>query len=174
VRSCVRPVDAARTAARPNALRGSGPNPKHAFECAMSQAGSPDPWNDCVCITSLCRQLRLCAGIVPAFAVIGVMTPATNRCRSAGADPCPSRKSYPRVAMMQFGQEWCDDDGPCSKQPPHSNHLVGDGESAASAAAASFDHLVGEREQFDRADDSPSSKKRRLDAHGFCRQRPAC
>jgi len=27
---------------------------------------------------------------------------------------CPSRKSYPRVAMMQSGQDWCEDDGPRS------------------------------------------------------------
>jgi hypothetical protein len=27
---------------------------------------------------------------------------------------CRSRKSYPRVAMMQAGQDWCDDDGPRS------------------------------------------------------------
>ena len=62
VRSCVRPVDAARLAAGPNALRGSGPNRSHAFEDALTQAGSPDPRNDRVCITSLCpRQfLRFC------------------------------------------------------------------------------------------------------------------
>jgi len=41
--SCVRPVDAARMAAGPNALRGSGPNRKHAFEDASTQARSPDP-----------------------------------------------------------------------------------------------------------------------------------
>jgi Zn-dependent peptidase ImmA (M78 family) len=27
---------------------------------------------------------------------------------------CPSRKSYPRIAMMQSGQDWCGDDGPRS------------------------------------------------------------
>ena len=27
------------------------------------------------------------------------------------SDACPSRKSYPRVAMMQSGQDWCGDDG---------------------------------------------------------------
>jgi len=36
VRSCVRPVDAARMAAGPNAQRGSGPNPSHAFEDAIT------------------------------------------------------------------------------------------------------------------------------------------
>src|SRR5262245_3871615 len=43
-------------AAGPNALRGSGPNRKHAFEDASTQAGSPDPRNDRVCITSLCPR----------------------------------------------------------------------------------------------------------------------
>jgi putative tryptophan/tyrosine transport system substrate-binding protein len=31
---------------------------------------------------------------------------------------CPSRKSYPRVAMMQSGQDWCGDDGPRSLDGP--------------------------------------------------------
>src|SRR5262245_2785574 len=45
-------------AAGPNALRESGPNRKHAFEVALTQAGSPDPRNDRFCITSSCpRQL---------------------------------------------------------------------------------------------------------------------
>jgi hypothetical protein len=37
-------------------------------------------------------------------------------CRSGRAqgDGCPSRKSYPRVAMMQSGQDWCDHNGPRS------------------------------------------------------------
>jgi hypothetical protein len=51
---CVRPVDAARRAAGLNALRGSGPN--LAFEDALTLAGSPDPRNDRVCITSLCPR----------------------------------------------------------------------------------------------------------------------
>jgi transposase len=31
-----------------------------------------------------------------------------------GPRTCPSRKSYPRIAMMQSGQDWCGDDGPRS------------------------------------------------------------
>jgi hypothetical protein len=27
---------------------------------------------------------------------------------------CPSRVSYPRVSMMQAGQDWCGDNGPSS------------------------------------------------------------
>src|SRR5262249_2666656 len=41
-------------AAGHNALRGSGPNQKHAFKDALTQAGSPDPRIDLVCITSSC------------------------------------------------------------------------------------------------------------------------
>src|SRR5262249_54792916 len=39
-------------AAGHNALRGSGPNQKHAFKDALTQTGSPDPRIDLVCITS--------------------------------------------------------------------------------------------------------------------------
>src|SRR5262245_34884475 len=43
-------------AAGHNALRGSGPNQKHAFKDALTQAGSPDPRIDLVCITSSCPR----------------------------------------------------------------------------------------------------------------------
>jgi hypothetical protein len=56
VRSRVRPVTAAGMAAGPNALRGSGPNRKLALESALTQAGSPDPRNDRICITSSCPR----------------------------------------------------------------------------------------------------------------------
>jgi len=56
VRSRVRPVGAARLAAGPNALRGSGPNRKDALGGALTQAGSPDPRNDRFCITSSCPR----------------------------------------------------------------------------------------------------------------------
>src|SRR5262249_51413200 len=60
VRSRVRPVCAADLAAGPHALRGSGPNRKHALYSALTQTGSPDPRNDRFCITSSCpRQLVL-------------------------------------------------------------------------------------------------------------------
>jgi hypothetical protein len=41
-----------REAAGHNALRGSGPNQKHALESALTHTGSPDSCNDLVCITS--------------------------------------------------------------------------------------------------------------------------
>jgi hypothetical protein len=61
VRSRVRPVDAAGVAAGANALRGSGPKQTHALWIgALTQAGSPDPRNNRICITSSCpRQLVL-------------------------------------------------------------------------------------------------------------------
>jgi hypothetical protein len=43
-------------AAGHNALRGSGPNQKHAFKDALTQAGSPNPRIDLVCITSSCPR----------------------------------------------------------------------------------------------------------------------
>src|SRR6516225_5273808 len=43
-------------AAGHNALRGSGPNRKHAFEDALTQTGSPDPRINLVCITSSCPR----------------------------------------------------------------------------------------------------------------------
>src|SRR5438067_9175213 len=41
-----------REAAGHNALRGSGPNQKHAFKDALTHTGCPDPQIDLVCITS--------------------------------------------------------------------------------------------------------------------------
>ena len=73
VRSRVRPVGAASVAAGPNALRGSGPKQTGALRrSALTQAGSPDPRNDRICITSSCpRQL------VPIYLLACLMPPAT-------------------------------------------------------------------------------------------------
>jgi hypothetical protein len=43
-------------AAGHNALRGSGPNRKHAFKDALTHTGSPNPRIDLVCITSSCPR----------------------------------------------------------------------------------------------------------------------
>src|SRR5258705_8116724 len=48
---CVRPVDAVHMTAGHNALRGSGPGQKHAFDDAMAQVGCPDRRIDRLCIT---------------------------------------------------------------------------------------------------------------------------
>src|SRR5215831_10411293 len=60
-------------AAGPNALRGSGPNPNLAFEDALTPAGSPDPRNNRVCITSSCPRQFLWLCLPPT-----ATTPANN------------------------------------------------------------------------------------------------
>jgi hypothetical protein len=51
VQPCVRPVCAAHMAAGHNALRGSGPGQKPAFDHALAQVGCPDRRIDRHCIT---------------------------------------------------------------------------------------------------------------------------
>src|SRR4029450_1750589 len=56
---CVRPVSAAHVAAGHNALRGSGPGQKRAFDDAMARVGCPDRRTDRLCIT--------CCSLLPTF-----------------------------------------------------------------------------------------------------------
>jgi len=58
VQPCVRPLSAAHGAAGHNALRGSGPDHKHAFDDAMAQVGCPDRRIDRLCITC-CSPFQL-------------------------------------------------------------------------------------------------------------------
>src|ERR1019366_8008487 len=51
VQPCVRPFNAAHMTAGHNALRGSGPDQKLAFDNAMAQVGCPDRRIDRLCIT---------------------------------------------------------------------------------------------------------------------------
>jgi hypothetical protein len=51
VQPCVRPVDAVHMTAGHNALRGSGPGHKPAFDNALAQVGCPDRRIDRLCIT---------------------------------------------------------------------------------------------------------------------------
>ena len=51
VQPCVRPVCAVHMTAGHNALRGSGPGQKPAFDNAMAQVGCPDRRIDRLCIT---------------------------------------------------------------------------------------------------------------------------
>ena len=51
VQPCVRPLSAAHRAAGHNALRGSGPGQKHAFDNALAHVGCPDRRIDRLCIT---------------------------------------------------------------------------------------------------------------------------
>src|SRR5437868_14414579 len=49
--ACVRPVDAVHMTAGHNALRGSGPDQKRAFDNALALVGCPDRRIDRLCIT---------------------------------------------------------------------------------------------------------------------------
>ena len=40
------------------------------------------------------------------------------------SNACPSRKSYPHVAMMQSGQDLCGDDGPSSLDAASSRRVL--------------------------------------------------
>ena len=51
VQPCVRPVDAVHMTAGHNALRGSGPGQKRAFDNALALVGCPDRRSDRLCIT---------------------------------------------------------------------------------------------------------------------------
>ena len=51
VQPCVRPVDAVHMTAGHNALRGSGPGQKRAFDNALALVGCPDRRIDRLCIT---------------------------------------------------------------------------------------------------------------------------
>ena len=51
VQPCVRPVDAVHMTAGHNALRGSGPGQKLAFDNALAHVGCPDRRIDRLCIT---------------------------------------------------------------------------------------------------------------------------
>jgi hypothetical protein len=51
VRPCVRPISAVHMTAGHNALRGSGPGQKHAFDDAVALVGCPDRRIDRLCIT---------------------------------------------------------------------------------------------------------------------------
>jgi hypothetical protein len=92
VQPCVRPLSAVHMTAGHNALRGSGPNQKHAFKDALTQTGSPDPRIDLVCITSSCpRQFlqsfssQVGSGFTSLVALAFNATTIALRCCGAGA-----------------------------------------------------------------------------------------
>ena len=49
---------------------------------------------------------------------------AANGWLCFSARPCPSRKSYPHVAMMQYGPDRCGDDGPRSLDGASSRRVL--------------------------------------------------
>ena len=56
-------------------------------------------WPSLLGLSRVVSLTRSCGGIEQGFGPIGAGNLALNR--------CPSRKSYPRVAMMQSEQNWC-------------------------------------------------------------------
>src|SRR5215475_2290972 len=64
---CVRPLSAVPMTAGHNALRGSGPGQKHAFEDAVARVGCPDRRIDRHCITccSPSQPLRHAGALAP-------------------------------------------------------------------------------------------------------------
>ena len=89
VQPCVRPLSAAHRAAGHNALRGSGPGQKHAFDNALAQVGCPDRRIDRLCIT--------CCSPFPTF-TSRRMSDAISFTPQARRVPCIARPwpSWPR------------------------------------------------------------------------------
>jgi hypothetical protein len=97
VQPCVRPIDAVHMTAGHNALRGSGPGQKPAFDNALAQVGCPDRRIDRLCIT--------CCSSSPTFTsrrVSGAIS-FTPRVRRA---PCSVRPwpSWPRPSLRSCWQ----------------------------------------------------------------------
>ena len=83
VQPCVRPLSAAHRAAGHNALRGSGPGQKHAFDNALAQVGCPDRRIDRLCIT--------CCSPFPTF---------TSRRMSGAISFTPQARRAPCIARL--------------------------------------------------------------------------
>ena len=92
VQPCVRPVCAVHMTAGHNALRGSGPGQKPAFENAVAQVGCPDRRIDRLCIT--------CCSSSPTFTsrqILGAISLRPERDRIiislAARHQCPGHSS---------------------------------------------------------------------------------
>jgi hypothetical protein len=100
---CVRPLSAVPMTAGHNALRGSGPDQKHAFEDAMARVGCPDRRIDRHCITccSPSQPLRH-AGVRR-----DVVTPRARRVQcSVGPWPSSPRPSWRACWRARWPQPW--------------------------------------------------------------------
>ena len=62
-------------------------------------------------------------------AILRAAPPALDQDVAGKSRPCPSRKSYSLVAIMQSGQDWYGDDGPraleACKQVDDRKHRIG-------------------------------------------------
>jgi hypothetical protein len=99
---CVRPVSAVHLTAGHNALRGSGPGQKHAFEDAVALVGCPDRRIDRHCITccSPSQPLRD-AGMPGAISFRPQARPAPCNFRPWPSLPRPSWRACWRVRWRQ-------------------------------------------------------------------------
>src|SRR5262249_46599355 len=88
LRPCVRPIHAVHMTAGHNALRGSGPGQKHAFDDAMALVGCPDRRIDRLCITC-CSPSQ--PHITPIAGVIAFTPPARRVPYSAHLWPLSPR-----------------------------------------------------------------------------------
>ena len=97
VQPCVRPLSAVHMTAGHNALRGSGPGHKHAFDNALAQVGCPDRRIDRLCIT--------CCSPFPTF-TSRRMSGAISFTPQARRVPCIARPwpSWPRPSARSCWQ----------------------------------------------------------------------
>ena len=124
VQPCVRPLDAVHMTAGHNALRGSGPGQKVAFDNAMARVGCPDRRIDRLCITccspsqpshhagfpARSRLRRECDGFFVSFALghHGPCHPRDLVRKRNGGDlrrpPCQQcREPGPMLSAMDLG-----------------------------------------------------------------------
>ena len=123
MRSCVRPVCATDVAAGHNALRGSGPNRKHAFKEALTHTGSPDPRIDLICITSSCpRQFVKTLSSISSMPLSAVPSPPWIAPRFSpvlhfdAAEWAPSTASKADMTLLNFDVHFTPNSGHPSAQ----------------------------------------------------------
>ena len=103
VQPCVRPLDAVHMTAGHNALRGSGPGHKRAFDNAVAQVGCPDRRIDRLCITR-CSPSQ--PHITPKTGAISFTPQARRVPCSAGPWPSWPRPSGRACWRAQWPRPW--------------------------------------------------------------------
>jgi hypothetical protein len=103
LRPCVRPIHAVHLTAGHNALRGSGPGQKHAFDDAMALVGCPDRRIDRLCITC-CSPSQ--PHITPIAGVIAFTPPARRVPCSAHPWPLSPRPFWRACSPVRSPRPW--------------------------------------------------------------------
>jgi len=119
VRPCVRPVSAVHMTAGHNALRGSGPGQKNAFDNAMAQVGCPDRRIGRLCITC-------CSPSQPSHhaALRRDLVHAASATGSLYGSPVPSEYSDSRVSMVQPTEDRLGDNIPEPLNPALAGRIL--------------------------------------------------